>query len=233
MTACLCLPLCDSGSEGEDGRKPHAQTDISHWPRLSNRHQSTQCTLPVPTSHPRALYVVHNGNPNTQERFLHANVKSIQGDGKYAIGDSSRAQRKQYAVKCLHCRPRQPPAFQLRCQHYINMTNTGGCDLSLRAEPTLTSGLWSVWVDKHNCDCLNKRVRSGNSYSPIHEVKKQLFFSSLLLFFFLLSHFKNVQFKLAENPILANEISGRSSVIISNHRVGLCLDWLFRLSVCR
>lgn len=45
---------------------------------------------------------------------------------------------------------RQPPAFQLRCQQYINLTNTEGCDLLIWAEPSLTSKVWSVRDDDRN-----------------------------------------------------------------------------------
>lgn len=55
----------------------------------------------IPSQSP--LCCPHNGNPNTQERFFHANVKSIQEKEKYAVWDSPCAQRKQHSVKCF-CR---------------------------------------------------------------------------------------------------------------------------------
>lgn len=64
--------------------------------------------LHTPFSHipsQRPLCCPHNGNPNTQERFFHANVKSIQEKEKYAVWDSPCAQRKQPCVKCLRRQP--------------------------------------------------------------------------------------------------------------------------------
>lgn len=64
--------------------------------------------LHTPSSHipsQSPLCCPHNGNPNTQERFFHANVKSIQEKEKYALRDSPCAQRKQHSVKCLRRQP--------------------------------------------------------------------------------------------------------------------------------
>lgn len=184
-------PVFPRRTGASEGGRPLTLCTHWHQPPTEAVKQTSKHAPHTPFSHipsQSPLCCPHNGNPNTQERFFHANVKSIQGKGKYAIRDSSCAQRKQYAVKCLRRRPRQPPAFQLCCQQYINMTNTRGCDLSIRAEPNLTSELWSVWVDKHNCNSLEKKkkkkgVRSGSSSSEI-EKNKFFFFNFLLLFFF-------------------------------------------------
>lgn len=70
--------------------------------------------LHTPFSHipsQRPLYCPHNGNPNTQERFFHANVKSIQEKEKEAVWDSLCTQRKQDAIKCLRRQPDNLVAF--------------------------------------------------------------------------------------------------------------------------
>ena len=84
-------------------------TDISQWPSLSDRHQNMYLgKLHTPCSpHPNPespLCCPHNGNPNTQERFSHANVKSIQekgGGGSMQFENHRETQRKQGSVKCF------------------------------------------------------------------------------------------------------------------------------------
>lgn len=78
---------------------------------------------------------------------------------KHAVWDSSCTQRKQYS-QVLAPPAGQPPAFQLFCQQYINLTNTEGCDLVMRAEPNLTSELRSDWVEDHNSNHHIKKKKS-------------------------------------------------------------------------
>lgn len=61
-----------------------------------------------PTSHPRALYIVHTMEiQNTQERFFHANVKSIQENRKYRAVSSFPLHPKttHASVKYPNCQP--------------------------------------------------------------------------------------------------------------------------------
>lgn len=138
--------------EKEDGLPLWTWNDISRWPRLSNRHQNMHLTkLHTPFSHipsQSPLCFPHNGYPNTQERFFHANVKTIQEKRKTPSPRFIMHPKKTILCEVLAPPVWQPPAFQLCCQQYINLTNTEGCDLFIPAEPKLTSELWSVWVHK-------------------------------------------------------------------------------------
>lgn len=143
--------------EKDDGLSVCTCNDTSRWPRLSNRHQNMHLTkLHTPFSHipsQSPLCCPHNGNPNTQKRFFHANVKTIQEKRKTRSSRFIMRPKKTILDEVLAPLAWQSPAFQLCCQQYINLTNTEGYDLFIRAEPKLTSELWSGFTNTNLNSC--------------------------------------------------------------------------------
>lgn len=124
--------------------------------------------LHTPFSHipsQRPLCCPHNGNPSTQERFFPCKCEIHTGKRKICSWRSTMCPKKTTLCKVLVQPARQPRAFQLCSQQYINLTNTEGCDLLIQAEPNLTSKSWTGRADEQRRNASKRKKVNHQSHT--------------------------------------------------------------------